>query len=51
MKTLWNRMYHSLDGPRLRQAKPEKTVCPECGGEISQSDLVCPHCGISLVSG
>jgi len=35
----------------IRPSKPERTVCPECGGEISQADLVCPHCGISLVAG
>ena len=26
-------------------------VCANCGGVIGPDDLVCPHCGISLVSG
>lgn len=31
---------------------PDKEpVCANCGGVISADDLVCPHCGISLVSG
>lgn len=25
--------------------------CANCGGVIGPDDLVCPHCGISLVSG
>lgn len=29
----------------------EEPVCANCGGTISMDDLVCPHCGISLVSG
>jgi len=29
----------------------EEPVCANCGGVISVDDLVCPHCGISLVSG
>ncbi|MDQ3654414.1 MAG: hypothetical protein M3457_04965 [Chloroflexota bacterium] len=29
----------------------EEPVCANCGGAISLDDLVCPHCGISLVSG
>jgi rubrerythrin len=29
---------------------PELT-CAECGGVIESDDLVCPHCGISLVAG
>ncbi len=31
--------------------KPDETVCTNCGKPVSQDDLVCPHCGISLVSG
>lgn len=29
----------------------EEPVCANCGGAIGADDLVCPHCGISLVSG
>jgi len=29
----------------------EEPVCANCGGVIGPDDLVCPHCGISLVSG
>lgn len=31
--------------------RPSPVACAVCGGAISQDDLVCPHCGISLVSG
>lgn len=30
---------------------PGEPRCGECGGLISQSDVVCPHCGTSLVAG
>ena len=26
-------------------------TCAHCGGTISQDDVVCPHCGVSLVAG
>ena len=51
MKMLSNLIRHTIHDLHTHQSKPEKTACPECGGEISQCDLVCPHCGISLVSG
>jgi rubrerythrin len=28
-----------------------QATCIECGGVIEQDDIVCPHCGISLVAG
>jgi Cu+-exporting ATPase len=31
--------------------RTEETTCAECGGVISQEDLECPHCGISLAAG
>jgi YHS domain-containing protein len=31
--------------------RSDETTCAECGGVISQEDLVCPHCGISLAAG
>lgn len=31
--------------------KPSPPRCGACGGVISQDDLVCPHCGESLVGG
>lgn len=40
--------------PDPRPAGEQETgepVCAACGGVISVDDLVCPHCGISLVSG
>lgn len=37
------------EGP-AEQGLPPAT-CGECGGVIQQDDLVCPHCGISLVAG
>ena len=30
---------------------PPVATCAECGGTIEQEDLVCPHCGMSLVGG
>ncbi len=30
---------------------PKELKCAECGGKIAPDDLVCPHCGISLVAG
>lgn len=39
-------------GPETDSIDPdEEPVCANCGGAISADDLVCPHCGISLVSG
>jgi hypothetical protein len=32
-------------------ADPAPPTCAECGGTISQDDIVCPHCGVSLVGG
>ncbi|HEX2221617.1 MAG TPA: zinc ribbon domain-containing protein [Candidatus Limnocylindria bacterium] len=26
-------------------------TCPFCGGEVDDTDTVCPHCGESLVGG
>ena len=30
---------------------PRERTCPECGGVITDSDPVCPHCGATLVGG
>ncbi len=30
---------------------PDEPRCPVCGGAIDQTDVVCPHCGESLVAG
>jgi hypothetical protein len=44
-----------LDRRRTGEVSAESgspaTTCGECGGAIEQDDLVCPHCGISLISG
>jgi hypothetical protein len=32
-------------------AEDEPPTCANCGGVISQDDLTCPHCGVSLVAG
>jgi Cu+-exporting ATPase len=37
--------------PEHFSAKPAPPACAHCGGSISQDDVVCPHCGLSLVSG
>lgn len=37
--------------PEQYTARPSPPACANCGESISQDDLVCPHCGISLVSG
>jgi hypothetical protein len=29
----------------------EEPVCAACGGEIGPDDVICPHCGVSLVAG
>jgi hypothetical protein len=29
----------------------ELRKCPECGEPIADSDVVCPHCGETLVGG
>jgi YHS domain-containing protein len=39
------------NNPSRYLGRSEETTCAECGGVISQEDLVCPHCGISLVAG
>lgn len=35
----------------LQDGITEPARCANCGGEISQDDLECPHCGISLAAG
>ena len=37
--------------PDQYSAKPSPPACANCGGSISQDDLVCPHCGVSLAAG
>jgi rubrerythrin len=47
----------SENGPRNASEQdhlfddPGEPRCAECGGLITQSDVVCPHCGISLAAG
>lgn len=33
------------------RTNPEPPICAYCGGVISEDDLVCPHCGRTLVGG
>lgn len=35
----------------IQDGNNEPARCAACNGEISQDDLVCPHCGITLASG
>jgi YHS domain-containing protein len=37
--------------PEQFSSQPSPPACANCGGSISQDDVVCPHCGISLVAG
>ena len=30
---------------------PDEPRCPVCGGAIDRTDVICPHCGESLVAG
>jgi hypothetical protein len=39
----------SGDAEPIRDDPPP--VCGNCGGEIDETDVTCPHCGISLVAG
>ena len=32
-------------------ADPEPPRCGNCNGVISQEDVICPHCGVSLAGG
>jgi hypothetical protein len=32
-------------------APPDEPTCAVCGGRIRADDVVCPHCGASLVAG
>ena len=41
----------SPEGDEALLQDPGEPRCIECGGLISQSDVVCPHCGVSLVAG
>ena len=45
------RQLSSADPNQDANEPDEEPVCANCGGTISMDDLVCPHCGISLVSG
>jgi predicted amidophosphoribosyltransferase len=29
----------------------EERTCPACGGQVEDTDTVCPHCGEPLVGG
>ena len=33
------------------RTEPDPPTCVYCGGIISEEDVVCPHCGKSLVGG
>jgi Cu+-exporting ATPase len=37
--------------PEQYSATPSLPACASCGGSIGQDDVVCPHCGVSLVAG
>ena len=37
--------------PEQYSAKSSPPTCAGCGGSISQDDLICPHCGVSLAAG
>jgi YHS domain-containing protein len=37
--------------PERYSAKSSPPTCAACGGSISQDDLICPHCGVSLAAG
>ena len=37
--------------PEQYSASPSLPACANCGGSISQEDIVCPHCGIPLAAG
>jgi YHS domain-containing protein len=37
--------------PEQYSAKSSPPTCAACGGSISQDDLICPHCGMSLAAG
>jgi P-type Cu+ transporter len=37
--------------PEHYSAKPAPPACANCGGSISEEDVVCPHCGVSLAAG
>ena len=39
------------DPPDVPAGDPDQPVCAKCGGSIDENDLVCPHCGVSLVAG
>jgi hypothetical protein len=54
--------FHEEHEPEIRQwlatrrdVRPidgdEPPTCANCGGVIAQEDVVCPHCGVSLVAG
>jgi len=38
-------------GQQGDEAGDPPSTCAKCGGTISQDDVVCPHCGVSLVAG
>ena len=33
------------------QPTPDEPICAACGRPIGRDDIVCPHCGTSLVAG
>lgn len=40
------------DAPEPGESPPdEEPACAICGGRIGPDDVVCPHCGESLVAG
>jgi hypothetical protein len=41
----------ATDDPEPGASPPEEPTCALCGGRIGPDDVVCPHCGASLVAG
>jgi len=42
---------HDAHYPDPEIDNPDEPRCPVCGGAIDRTDVVCPHCGESLVAG
>jgi hypothetical protein len=41
----------TLGSPSSEDSPLREPVCAACGGTIRRDDIICPHCGESLVSG